>query len=126
VCCACGTSLRLHFGHRNGISHMFFLPEADHVSHSSAIGDDGVIGNMAVTSLRRNATEAAASFPSIVTNFCAMSCAPFLLLLASCFRSGPSAMLRQQNKEHAYCASGFSGLALVRPLSVPAASLAFW
>src|SRR5208283_3902733 len=63
--------------------HMFFLPEADHVSHSSAIGDDGVMGYMAATSLRRNATDAAASFPSIVTDFRVMSCAPFLLLFCS-------------------------------------------
>src|SRR5512147_3064416 len=43
--------------------HMFFLPAASHASHSSAMGDDGVIGYMATTSLRRNATEEAASFP---------------------------------------------------------------
>ena len=63
--------------------HMFFLPAAAHVSHSSAMGDDGVIGYMATTSLRRNATEAAASFPSIVTAFFVISYAPFLFSFAT-------------------------------------------
>jgi hypothetical protein len=42
------------------------------------MGEDGVIGYMATTSLSRNATWAAASFPSIVTAFLVMSSTPFL------------------------------------------------
>src|SRR5512139_3110920 len=87
---------------------MFFFPEADHVSQSSAIGDDGVIGYMATTSLRRKATEAAASLPSIVTAFCVMPCTPFLLCFAFCFRSVPSAIFPQQLKDPSYGVSGFS------------------
>src|SRR4030095_15223747 len=45
------------------------LPRLAHSSHNSAIGELGVIGKMAIVSLTRKATDAAASFPSTVMSF---------------------------------------------------------
>ena len=45
---------------------MFFLPFAAQASAYSAIGEDGVIGKIAATSLKAYATYEAASLPSIV------------------------------------------------------------
>src|ERR1044072_70832 len=42
------------------------LPRLAHSSHNSAIGELGVMGEKAIASLTRKATEAAASFPSTV------------------------------------------------------------
>jgi len=47
----------------------FVLPRFAHSSHSSAIGELGVIGKIAIASLNLNATDAAASFPSTVMRF---------------------------------------------------------
>src|SRR6185436_8886882 len=47
----------------------FVFPRLAHSSHTSAMGELGVIGKIAIASLRRNATEAAASFPSTVILF---------------------------------------------------------
>src|SRR5262245_41107454 len=44
----------------------FVLPLLAHSSHTSAMGELGVMGKIAIASLRRKATEAAASFPSTV------------------------------------------------------------
>src|SRR6185369_2585658 len=44
----------------------FVFPRLAHSSQTSAIGELGVIGKIAIASLRRNATEAAASLPSTV------------------------------------------------------------
>src|ERR1043166_9466602 len=49
--------------------HKFVFPRLAHSSQTSAIGDLGVIGKIAMASLKRNATEAAASFPSTVMQF---------------------------------------------------------
>src|ERR1044072_527652 len=47
----------------------FVLPRLAHSSQSSAIGELGVIGKIAIASLKRKATEAAASLPSTVIWF---------------------------------------------------------
>src|SRR5512136_1696194 len=49
------------------VPQMLCRPSAAHASDHSPIGEEGVIGYMAMTSLVRNATYAAASLPSIVT-----------------------------------------------------------
>src|SRR6185369_12603903 len=49
----------------------FVLPWLAHSSQTSAIGELGVIGKIAIASLKRKATEAAASLPSTVSLFVA-------------------------------------------------------
>src|SRR4029450_1162061 len=44
----------------------FVLPRLAHSSHTSAIGELGVIGKIAIASLNLKATDAAASLPSTV------------------------------------------------------------
>src|SRR3974390_1523108 len=55
------------------VSPRFRLPSDAHWSHHSAIGDDGVIGYIAITSFSRKATCAAASLPSSVLNVAALA-----------------------------------------------------
>src|SRR5262245_47786045 len=50
-------------------SHRLVFPRLAHSSQTSAIGELGVIGKIAIASLTRNATEAAASLPSTVISF---------------------------------------------------------
>ena len=54
------------------------MPRLAHSSQSSAIVELGVIGKIAITSLSRNATEAAASLPSMVASFLFVRCAAWV------------------------------------------------
>src|SRR5689334_4420797 len=49
------------------VPQILVLPSLDHWSDHSPMGEDGVIGYIAMTSLVLWATKAAASFPSMVT-----------------------------------------------------------
>ena len=51
------------------VPQIFFLPFTAHSSQFSAIGEEGVMGYIAIVSLTRKAIEATASFPSVITLF---------------------------------------------------------
>lgn len=51
------------------VPQMFFLPFTAHSSQFSAMGEEGVMGYIAIVSLTRKAIEATASFPSVITLF---------------------------------------------------------
>ena len=51
------------------VPQMFFFPFTAHSSQFSAMGEEGVMGYIAMVSLTRKAIEATASFPSVITLF---------------------------------------------------------
>jgi hypothetical protein len=69
VHCAGRPAFRLHLGDfRNDIPKMV-LPRLAHSSQDSAMAELGVMGKIAMASLKRKATEAAASLASTVMRF---------------------------------------------------------
>src|ERR1051325_3438820 len=62
----------------------FVFPLLAHSSQTSAIGELGVIGKIATASLKRKATEAAASLPSTVIWFLPDVSPPLSLPIADC------------------------------------------
>src|SRR5487761_880186 len=84
--------------------HRLVLPSADHSSASSAIGEEGVIGKIAQTSLMRNATCATAVLPSRVSMV-------VICLLAS-LRAQPETVRRERLSERAARRSSRRGFGL--------------